>query len=90
MSASDIFVAYQNEIDQAANAVDMVSEAYLKNMSSGGNHQALIIKRERELTEQMSLLAFYVQVLSKGRDSIIQAAGFEIIEDAISDEKEEF
>tara|TARA_B100000745_G_scaffold85350_1_gene53520 strand:- start:34 stop:429 length:396 start_codon:yes stop_codon:yes gene_type:complete len=86
MSANDLFHAYQNEMDQAANSVDLLSEAYLINISNGNQNTNLIVKRERELTEQMSLLAFYVQIMSKGQENIIRMAGFEAItEDAISD-----
>lgn len=85
MSANDMFMPYQHEINEAADAVDMLSEAYLNSLSGSPAYRALMPRREKELTEKMSVLAFYVQVLSKGNENIIRTAGFEVIEEVMTD-----
>lgn len=85
MSACDYFAPYQHEINEAADAVDELSEAYLNALGGSMAYQALVPRREKELTEKMSVLAFYVQVLSQGDEKMVKLAGFEVMEDAISD-----
>lgn len=80
-----MFMPYQHEINDAAEAVDMLSEAYLNALGGSPAYKAMMPRREKELTEKMSLLAFYVQVLSKGNEQVIKAAGFEVIEDVMTD-----
>ncbi len=85
MSANDMFMPYQHEISEAADAVDALSEAYLESLSGSAAFKAMMPRREKELTEKMSVLAFYVQVLSKGNENVIKLSGFDVIEDAITD-----
>lgn len=85
MSANDMFMPYQHEINEAADAVDMLSEAYLNALNGSPAFRALLPRREKELTEKMSILAFYVQVLSKGNEEVIKASGFNVIEEVMTE-----
>lgn len=87
MSSSDYFSPYEHEINEAADAVDLLSEAYLNALGGSMAYQALLPRREKELTEKMSVLAFYVQVLSQGNEDIVKMAGFDVIEEAMTDEE---